>query len=152
MVVRTFNFLKNEFPDKKLIWIGNIEIKNIIQLKKIYNFTIIKDFNKNKIYNIVASSYYMIVPIYQGTWETILGISHGCKVITLSKIKPFDTVFLNFKDNKNLKDLENYRTWVQTIRDEWNNTQELNFKNQIQKIIKFNSVRNITKKWLNVLK
>jgi len=148
IVVRTFNFLKDEFPNKKLIWIGNIEIKNILHLKNIYNFTIVKDFDKRKIYNIIASSYYMIIPSSEGIWETLLGISHGCKVITLSKIKPFDTVFL---DNKNLKDLQKYRLWVKTISDEWKNSIELDFKKQIKKIIQTNSIRNIIRKWLNVL-
>ena len=90
----------------------------------------------------------MIVPSSEAIWETLLGISHGCKVITLSKIKPFDTIFL---DNKNLKDLQKYRLWIKTISDEWKNSIELDFRKQIKKIIQTNSIRNIVRKWLNVL-
>ena len=55
------------------------------------------------------------------------------------------------KDNESIYSLEKYRQWVEDIKREWNCKTELDFKKQIQKIIQTNSIRNITKKWKNVL-
>ena len=72
-------------------------------------------------------------------WESLLGVSHGCKVITLSKIKPFDTKVFMLKDNESIYSLEKYRQWVEDIKREWNCKTDLDFKKQIQKIIQTNS-------------
>jgi len=150
-VVRMFKLLKNEYPEKKLIWFGNIDKKEIRKLKNVYNFKIIDTKDKEQIYNIVASSYYMIVPSVNGTWESILGVAHGCKVLTLSKIKPFDTNVFNIKENESIYNLDKYREWVEEVKREWNCRIDLDYKKQIQKIIQTNSMRNIVKKWVNVL-
>ena len=150
-VVRMFKFLNKEYPEKKLIWVGKINKKEIIKLKNLYDFKIIDTKNKQKIYNIIASTYYMIVPSVNGIWESILGVSHGCRVLTLSKIKPFDTNVFNIKENETIYTLDKYREWVEDIKREWNCKTELNYKGQIKKIIQTNSIRNIVKKWLSVL-
>jgi len=151
LVVRMFKFLSSEYPEKKLTWIGDVDKKELMKLKQLYDFKIITNEEKKIIYNTVGQSQYMIVPSENGVWESLLGVSHGCKVITLSKIKPFDTKVFMLKDNESIYSLEKYRQWIEDIKKEWNCKTDLNFKKQIQKIIQTNSIRNITKQWKNVL-
>ena len=150
LMVRIFKFLQNEYPEKKLIWIGNIDSKEIIKLKKLYNFRDINNMDKKNVYNVIAMSYYLLVPKTNGIWETLIGISHGCRVLTLSKIKPFDTNFFTLKENETIYTLEKYKEWVEDIRSEWNCKTELNYKKQIHKIIQTNSLRNTINKWKSV--
>ena len=150
LMVRIFKFLQHEYPEKKLIWIGNIDSKEIIKLKKIYSFKEINDMDKKNVYNVLAMSYYLLVPNTNGIWETLIGISHGCRVLTLSKIKPFDTNFFTLKENETIYNLEKYKEWVEDIRREWNCKTDIDYKKQIQKIIQTNSLRNTTNKWKTV--
>ena len=106
--------------------------------------------DKKNVYNVLAMSYYLFVPNINGTWETLLGISHGCKVLTLSKIKPFDTNFFTLKENETIYTLKKYKEWVEVIRREWNCKTDIDYKKQIQKIIQTNSLRNTANKWKTV--